>query len=99
MVKELFARQEIHVNKWNEEIYHHNIKMHHLENKLDNNTIEALEDACSCLCLKTYQRYESQIKQIDDYEVIKTSPTQIDVKSKKHPTAPVRQCFYDNQSG
>jgi len=98
MVKELFARQEIHVNKWNEEIYHHNIKMRHLENKLEKNTIEALEDACSCLCLKTYQRYESQIKRIDDYEVIKTSPTQIDVKSKKHPTAPVRQCFYDNQS-
>ena len=98
LVKDLFKRQEIHVNKWNEEIYHDAMKLHLIEEKFDSATPQALEVACASLCLKSYRKYEAQYNRISEYEKINISDCEIHVKSLMYPTAPVRRCLLDEIS-
>ena len=96
LVKDFFKQQEVHTNKWNEEIYHEAMKLHLIEENFDSVTPQVFETACAKLCPKSYRKYKAQYNRISEYKKIDISDSEIHVRSFMYITAPVWICLFND---
>ena len=89
LIKELFARQKTHINKWNQLLYARNqkmnIKVHCLKQKPPTQTNINLINAAQVLDLNAYERFENNQKTADECLVLTWTGDEFHIKDKFNP--------------
>ena len=92
LVKDLFLRQEKHVIKWNQQIYNESNDLLLLRADINKDSEYNLFHASEILCLTSFREFKDRMDRSSEYSKQTVSPTQVIIRSLKHPSAPPRQC-------
>ena len=92
LVKDLFFRQKNHMNHWNGLLYNEAIQLDVIKAKINIDHEPSLYEACSTLCLNTFQRFKVRLEEAKNYVKQVQSVNCVCIQSLKHPDAPARLC-------
>jgi len=98
LVKDLFFRQKKHINHWNSVLYNESIQLDVLRGKINIENEPSLYEACSTLCLHTFNKFKKRLFDARDYTKQVLSINCVAIKSLKHPSAPARMCHRKSPS-
>ena len=99
-MKDLFQRQAMHVNKFNETLYNQKLKLDIEKRRFDQSTTHpALKAAIDSLCLNSYLKFKKRVSRLSEYELIVVSDNHVQVKSKKYINAIAKDCYRNDITG
>lgn len=99
LVKDLFQRQAVHINKFNQELYNQKIRLDTEKQRFNGSTHKALVSAIDCLCLNSYEKFKSRVSRLSEYEMVEISDNHRVVKSKKYVSATPKHCYRSGNDG
>ena len=98
LVKDLFLRQQLFINKWNQQLYNEWLQLQSEIKTFNDSIPQCLKQAIEHHCLVSYLRFKIRASRLHEYSVENITPTHKSIQSERYPTASPRNCFKVNGS-